>query len=110
MKRRHIATKERINQGHHAVTTVLGKEVATDDPKHHHQGDTKVRSMEEPEDLGPPPKHMTMKTTKKRWGHRALLTGFAPRQYPRVLNYPMISKNMMDLRSPSHGSWITYRQ
>jgi hypothetical protein len=53
--------------------------------------------MEKPEGLGLPPKHMTTKMTKKRWGHRSLLTGFAPHQYPRVSNYPMISKNMMDL-------------
>jgi hypothetical protein len=102
--------KERINQGHHAVTTVLGTEVAADDLEHHHQDDTKARSMEKPKGLRLPPKHMTMKTTKKRWGHRALLTGFARRQYPRVSNYPMISKSMMDLRSHSHGSQITYRQ
>jgi hypothetical protein len=42
--------------------------VVVDDLEHHHQGDTKARSMEEPEGLGLPPKHMTMKTTKKRWG------------------------------------------
>jgi hypothetical protein len=89
---------------------VLGTEVATDDLEHHHQGDTKARSMEEPEDPGPPPKHTTMKTTKKRWGRRALLTGFALRQYPRVSNYLMINKNMMDLRNPNHGSRITYKQ
>jgi hypothetical protein len=71
---RHIATKERINQGHHAVTTVLNTEVAADNLEHHHQGDTKVRSMEEPEGLGLPPKHMTMKTTKKRWGHKVRTT------------------------------------
>jgi hypothetical protein len=53
--------------------------------------------MEEPEDPELPPKHMTTKTMERRWGHRALLIGFAPRQYPRVSNYPMISKNMMDL-------------
>jgi hypothetical protein len=48
--------------------------------------------MEEPEDLGLQTKHMITKTTKKRWGHCALLIEFAPRQYPRVSNYPMISK------------------
>jgi hypothetical protein len=109
----HITTKEHINQGHHTVTTVIGTKVASDDLGHlghHHQGNTKVQSMEEPEDPGPPPKHMTTKTMKKRWGHHALLIGFAPRQYPRVSNYPMISKNRMDLRSPNHGSWITYKQ
>jgi hypothetical protein len=66
--------------------------------------------MEEPEDPELPPKHMTMKTTKRRWGHRALLIGFAPRQCPRVSNYPMISKNMMDLRSHSDDSRIIYKQ
>jgi hypothetical protein len=47
---------------------------------------------------------------EKEMGHRALLTGCAPRQYPRVSNYPMITKSMTDLRSHSHGSQITYRQ
>jgi hypothetical protein len=101
---------EHINQDHHAVTIVLGTKVVADDLEHHHQGDTKAQSMEEPEDLGLPPKHMTTKTMKRRWGHRALLIGFAPRQYPRVSNYPTISKNMMDLRSHSHGSQIIYKQ
>jgi hypothetical protein len=66
--------------------------------------------MEEPEDPGLPPKHTTTKTMKRRWGHHALLIGFAPRQYPRVSNYPMISKNTMDLRSHSHGSQIIYKK
>jgi hypothetical protein len=43
-------------------------------------------------------------------GPITLLIGFAPRQYPKVSNYPMISKNMMDLRSHSHGSRIIYKQ
>jgi hypothetical protein len=43
--------------------------VAVDDPEHHHQGDIKVQSIEEPEDLGLPTKHTTTKMTKKRWGH-----------------------------------------
>jgi hypothetical protein len=77
----------------------------TPSPRQH-----KTRSMEEPEDLGPPTKHMTTKITKKRWGRHALLTGFAPRQYPRVSNYLMINKSMMDLRNPNHGSRITYKQ
>jgi hypothetical protein len=50
------------------VTTVLGTEVVVDDLEHHHQGDTKARSMEEPEGPGLSPKHMTTKTTKRRWG------------------------------------------
>jgi hypothetical protein len=106
----HTAIKEHINQGHHAVTTVLGTEVVADDLEHHHQGDTKSQSMEEPEGPGLSPKHMTTKTMKRRWGHRALLIGFTPRQYPRVSNYPMISKNTMDLRSHSHGSRTIYKQ
>jgi hypothetical protein len=83
---------------------------ATDDLGHHRQSDTEARIMEEPEDPGPPPKHMTTRTTKKRWGPRALLTGFALRHYPRVSNYHMINKNTMDLRNPNHGSRITYKQ
>jgi hypothetical protein len=47
---------------------------------------------------------------KKEMGHRALLTEFAPRQYQRVLNYPMINKNALDPRSLSHGFWIIYKQ
>jgi hypothetical protein len=62
--------------------------------------------MEEPEDPGLQAKHTTTKMTKRRWGHRALPTGFTPCQYPKVSNYPMISKNMMDPRSHSHGSQI----
>jgi hypothetical protein len=86
----------------HAITTVLSIEVVADDLEHHHQGDTKARSMEEPEGPGLPP-------MKRRWGHRALLIGFAPCQYPMVSNYPMISKSTMDLRSHSHGPRIIYR-
>jgi hypothetical protein len=51
--------------------------------------------MEEPEGPELPPKHMTMKTTKKRWGRHALLTEFALHQYPRVSNYPTTNKSMM---------------
>jgi hypothetical protein len=47
---------------------------------------------------------------EKEMGHHALPTGFAPRQYPKVSNYLMISKNMMDPRSHSHGSRIIYKQ
>jgi hypothetical protein len=57
-----------------------------------------------------PTKAYDYKDDEKEMGHRALLIGFAPRQYPRVSNYPMISKSMMDLRSHSHGSRIIYRQ
>jgi hypothetical protein len=47
---------------------------------------------------------------EKEMGHHALPIGFASRQYPKVSDYPMISKNMMDLRSHSHGSQIIYKQ
>jgi hypothetical protein len=106
----HIATNEPINLDHHAVTIVLGTEAAVDDLEHHHQNDTEARSMEETEDPGLQAKPTITKMTKKKWGHHALLTEFAPRQYPRVLNYPMISKNMMDPRSHSHGSRIICKQ
>jgi hypothetical protein len=108
--RRHIATKERINPDHHAVTIVLGTGVVADDLDHHRQDNTKSQSMEEPEGPGLPPRHTTTKTAKKRWEHRALLIEFAPHQYPRVLNYPMTNKNTMDPRSRNRGSQITCRQ
>jgi hypothetical protein len=78
--------------GHHAITTVLGIEAEVDDLERHHQGDTTVQSIKEPEDPELPTKHMTTKTMKRRWGHHALPIGFASRQYPKVSNYPMISK------------------
>jgi hypothetical protein len=90
--------------------TVLGTGVAVDDLEHHHQGDTKARSTEEPEDPSPQIRHTITKTTKRRWGHHALPIGFAPCQYPKVSNYLMISKNTTDLRSHSHGSWIMCKQ
>jgi hypothetical protein len=109
-KRRHIAIKERISPGYHAVTAVLGTGVVADDLDHHRQDITKDQSMEELEGLGLPPRHMTTKTTKKRWEHRALLIEFAPHQYPRVSNCPTTSKSMMDPRSHNHGCQITCRQ
>jgi hypothetical protein len=66
--------------------------------------------MEEPEDLDLQTVITVMKTTKKRWEHRALLAEFAPRQYPRGSNYLMTNKNTMDHRSHNHGSRITYKQ
>jgi hypothetical protein len=62
----HTATKELTNQGYHAITTVLGTEVAIDNLERHHLGDIKVQSIKEPEDPGLPTKHMTMKMTKRR--------------------------------------------
>jgi hypothetical protein len=59
---------------------------------------------------GTPSKAYDYEDDEKEMGHRALLTGFTPRQYPRVSNYPMINKNMMDPRSHSHGSQIIYKQ
>jgi hypothetical protein len=95
---------------HHAVTTVLGTGVVADDLGQHRQNTTKSQGMEEPEGLGLPLEHMTTKTMKNRWAHHALLAEFAPHQYPKVSNYPMISKNMMDPMSHHHGSKIIYRQ
>jgi hypothetical protein len=66
--------------------------------------------MVELEDRDPQMKGATMKTTKKRWGHRALPAGFAPPQFPRDSSYLMISKNTTDHMSHNHGSQITYKQ
>jgi hypothetical protein len=94
---------------HHAVTTVLGIGVVADDLGQYRQSTTKAQGMEEPEDPGLPPGHMTTTTTRKRWAHRALLAEFALHQYPKVSKYPMISKNMTDPRNHHHGSQIIYR-
>jgi hypothetical protein len=102
--------KEYTNQDHHAVTIVLGIEVEVDDLERHHQGDTTVQSIKESDDPELPTKQMTTKTMKRRWGRHALPIGFASHQYPKASNYPMISRNMMDLRSHSHGSQIIYKQ
>jgi hypothetical protein len=88
---------------------VLGTGVAVDDLGHHCQNTTKAQDTEEPKDPGLPSKNTITKTTKKRWEHSALLKEFAPCLYPKDSNYPMISRNMIDLRSHSHGSQITYR-
>jgi hypothetical protein len=66
--------------------------------------------MEEPEDPNLPVRHTITKTMKKRWEHHDLLTEFAPPLCPKDPNCPMISRNMMDLRSHSHGSQIIYKQ
>jgi hypothetical protein len=66
--------------------------------------------MEEPEDLDLQTESMAMKTMKKRWEHRALPAGFAPRQYPKGSNYLMINKSMTDHRNYSCGSQIIYKQ
>jgi hypothetical protein len=71
MYQRHIATKEHINQDHHAVTTVLGTEVEVTDLGHHHQGDTIVQRTKEPNDPEPPTEHMTTKMMKRKWGRHA---------------------------------------
>jgi hypothetical protein len=64
--KRHIATKVRTSLDHHTVTTVLGTGVVADDLGHHLQGTTKAQGTEEPEDPALLPRHMIMKTTKKR--------------------------------------------
>jgi hypothetical protein len=52
--RRHITIKERINLGHHAVTTVLGTGVVADDLGHHRQDTAKAQNTKEPKGLGLP--------------------------------------------------------
>jgi hypothetical protein len=108
--KRHIATKVCTSLDYHAVTTVLDTGVVANDLGHRRQNTTKAQGVEEPEDPGLPLRHMTTKTMKKRWEHRDLLIEFAPHQYPKVSNYPMINKNMMDSRSHNHGSQIICRQ
>jgi hypothetical protein len=98
-----MAAKEPTNQDHHTVTTVLGIEVEVDDLGRHHQNDATIQRTKEPDDLELLVKNVTMKTTKRRWGRHALPAGFASRQYPKVSNYLMTSKSMMDLRSHNHG-------
>jgi hypothetical protein len=106
---RHIAIKEHINPDYHAITAVLGAGVVADDLGHHCKDTTKAQSMEEPKGPGLPPRHTTMKMMKKRWERRALLIEFAPHQYPRVSNYIMTSKSMMDPRNRNRGSQIICR-
>jgi hypothetical protein len=101
--KRHTATKVHTSLHHHAITTVLSIGVVADYLGQHRQNTTKAQGMEEPEGPGPPLGHMTMKTMKKRWEHRALLAESAPYQYPKASNYPMISKNMMDVISQHLG-------
>jgi hypothetical protein len=69
-----------------------------------------AQDMEELEDLDLQTEGTAMKTTKKRWEHRALPIGFAPRQYPRDSNYPMINKNTTNHKNHSHGSQTIYKQ
>jgi hypothetical protein len=61
--------------------------------------------MEEHKDPGLPPRDATKKMTKKRWERGALLIEFAPHQYPRVSNYPMISKKYDGSQEPQ--SWLS---
>jgi hypothetical protein len=77
---------------------------------HHHLDDTIVPRTKEPDDPELPTEHLTMKTMKRRWRRHALPVGFASHQYPKVSNYPMINKTMMDLTSHSHGFEIIYKQ
>jgi hypothetical protein len=108
--KRHTATKAHTSLDHHVVTKVLGIEVVVDNLGQYRQSTTKAQGMEEPKSPGLPPEHMTATTTRKRWAHHALLAEFALHQYPKVLNYPMISKNMTDPKSHHHGSQIIYKQ
>jgi hypothetical protein len=70
----------------------------------------KSQGTEEPKDPSLSIRRTTTKTMKKRWEHHALLAEFAPLPFPKDSNYPMISRNMTDLRSHSHGSRIIYKQ
>jgi hypothetical protein len=74
-------------------------------PRHHkspkHGGTRRSRT---------PTKAYDYEDEKKRWERRDLLIGFAPHQYPRVSNFPTISKNTMDPMSHNHGSQTTYMQ
>jgi hypothetical protein len=97
--------KVHTNPDHHAVTTVLGAEGGVGDLGHHHQNTTTSQGTEEPKEPSLLGKH----TTTKRWEHHALLAEFAALPYPKGSNYPMISRNMTDLRSHSHGSQIIYK-
>jgi hypothetical protein len=102
--------KAPINLDHHAITTVLGTEAGVDDLGHHHQNTTTAQGMKEPKDPSLPNKRTTMKTTKKKWEHHALLTEFAEPPYLKDSNYPMIIRSMAGPWSCSHGSQITYKQ
>jgi hypothetical protein len=51
-----------------------------------------------------------MRMMKKRWARYALPKGFAEREYPKDLNYHMISKNMMGHKNLNYGCQTTYRQ
>jgi hypothetical protein len=104
-ERKRTTIRKRTSQDHLAVTTVFGGEAAISDLDRHHQSGT-----EEPEDLDLQTKSVTMKTTKKRWEHRAFLAGFAPPQFPKGSSYLMISKSTTDHRNHNHGSQIIYKQ
>jgi hypothetical protein len=108
--KRYTTIKVHTSLDHHTITTVLGTGVVANDLGQYLQNTTKAQGMEKPEGLGLPPGYMTTKTMKKRWAHHALLAKFMPHQYPKVSNYPMISKSTMDPRSHHHGSRIIYRQ
>jgi hypothetical protein len=104
-EKKHITTRKRTKQDHLAVTIVLGIEAANADLDRHHQNSTV-----ELEDRDPQMKGATMRTTKRRWGHRALLVGFAPLQFLRDSSYLMTSKSTTDHRNHNHGSQITCKQ
>jgi hypothetical protein len=93
----------------HATTTVLGIKVEVNDLGRRRQDDTTVQRTREPDDPELLIERMSMKTIKREWGRHALPVGFASRQYPKVSNYRMTSKNTTDLRSHSHGFQTTYK-
>jgi hypothetical protein len=102
--------KVHTNLDHHAITIALGTEAEVNDPGHRHQNTTTTQGMKEPKDPSLPRKHTITKTMKRRWELHALLAEFAALPYPKDSNYPMISRNMTDLRIHSHGSQTIYKQ
>jgi hypothetical protein len=108
-QRRGIVSQWRYTQTH-AVTIVLGTEAWVNDLGHRHQNTTTTQGTSEPKDPSLPRRCTTMKMTKRRWELHALLAEFTSLPYAKDWNYPMINKNMTDLRSHSHGSQIIYKQ
>jgi hypothetical protein len=51
-----------------------------------------------------------MRMTKKRWARYALPEGFAKCDYPKDLNYRMISKSTMGHKNLNSGYQTTFRQ
>jgi hypothetical protein len=101
----------RMPKNHNVVTIVLCTEAEADDLGLHHHDTTIAQDTKE--EVDDPDLHdiqTIAKMTKSRWGHHALLTKFAKRQYPKDSNYPMISRSTMGRKNHSHGCQIIYKQ